>query len=312
MKTLKSIIISIFSLFFFNNLIAQEDIFWVQKLIKNEIKYYKIGYHFTDIETIDKSNHVLTYFKTYYDFNKTNFISNDSLSIHFKNDVFNCEYDIGLNTKLKYPDFYISNLKFYNLDKENLPRFYATINMFKYYIDENITSFVHSFSLEKKASLKEMLSINYTHGTYTNSYAPICSSMLDPYHQSICVTCHETLKLSKTDLNSIIVCFLDSNILAQNYSDCEFNPHDGIMIYNDKKLVAYLEICFECGEIRFNNLENKSTRVKTLTFENFARSKNAILMNGEQKVRGKYQENIKKEIENLELELKNLKLKAQF
>lgn len=108
MKTLKSIIISIVSLFFFNNLIAQEDKFWVQKLLNNKIKYYKTGYDFKDIETIDKSNHVLEYFKTYFDFDKINFISNDSLSIHFKNDVFNCEYDIGLNTKLKYPDFYIS------------------------------------------------------------------------------------------------------------------------------------------------------------------------------------------------------------
>lgn len=110
----------------------------------------------------------------------------------------------------------------------------------------------------------------------------------------------------------LLLVFFDSNILSQNSNDCEFNPHDGIMIYNDKKLVAYLEICFECGEIKFYNLENQFTRVKTLTFENFARSKNAILMNGEQKVRGNYIENIKKEIENLELELKNLKLKAQL
>ena len=35
---------------------------------------------------------------------------------------------------------------------------------------------------------------------------------------------------------------------------CIFNPHDGVVLYTDNKMSFLIDICYECGEINFENL----------------------------------------------------------
>ena len=107
--------------------------------------------------------------------------------------------------------------------------------------------------------------------------------------------------MTKAEIDTVLYFFRDGFMLTHNLSDCEFNPHDAIMIYNQKQLVASIQICYECNELIITNHKDGSS--KKYAFITFNNSKSRFLTSSEQQLEGTNSKKIDEKLQVLQHQL---------
>lgn len=77
----------------------------------------------------------------------------------------------------------------------------------------------------------------------------------------ICPECKIIDTLNKEENQTFVNNFLSIKCMKDPINHlCGFEPHDAVVYYNKKnEIIAYIEICFGCGDVAVVNLENKSS-----------------------------------------------------
>ncbi|MEY5048598.1 MAG: hypothetical protein RLZZ175_1957 [Bacteroidota bacterium] len=250
---------------------------WVDSLVQNNKYNKKIStYNFSD--TTDLTS-IKSFFSHFVDFEKVIFETSDSLIIKITGINKLYSYNIGVKSTKKKYFFTIYNMHF-------------TDSIDSWFINKKIEYYFNllSSALNYKDIdfINKIIRIQHSTGIFMHTNEIKVDRILEIKMK--CNNCFKEIKMTDAELDTVLSFFRDSYMINHNLSDCDFNPHDAIMIYNQKQLVASIQICYECNELIITNHKEGSS--KKYAFISFSNSKSSFLTKSEQQLEGSFSSEI--------------------